>query len=71
MKWIVSVALKVWHFIYLMGENEIIASKEYGFLNRLAVTHVSNGLKICMRHVDEVFVAPHKQLLNSGMTYEI
>lgn len=71
MKWIVSVALKVRHFINLTGENEIIASKKYGFLNRLAITHVSNGLKRCMRHADEVFVTPHKQLLNSKMTYEI
>ncbi|KAK9992306.1 hypothetical protein SO802_027291 [Lithocarpus litseifolius] len=57
--------------VYLIGENEVMASKESSILKKLAINYAYNWLKRCVRQADEVFMIPRKRLLKVGMTYEV
>ncbi|KAK9992303.1 hypothetical protein SO802_027288 [Lithocarpus litseifolius] len=68
---IVNDALKVGDVVYLMGENEVMASKGSSLLKKLAINYAYNWLKRCVRQADEVFMIPRNRLLKVGMTYEV
>ncbi|XP_075654703.1 potassium transporter 5-like [Castanea sativa] len=57
--------------VYLMGENEMMASKGSSFLKKFAINYAYNWLKRCVRQVYEVFMIPRNRLLKVGMTYEV
>ncbi|XP_065860151.1 potassium transporter 5-like [Euphorbia lathyris] len=57
--------------VYLMGESEVMASKESNFVKVLAIDYMYNWLSRCVRQPDEVFMIPRKHLLKVGMTYDV
>ncbi|KAL4642905.1 hypothetical protein ACB092_02G053100 [Castanea dentata] len=68
---IVDDALKFGDVVYLMGENEMMASKGSSFLKKLAINYAYNWLKRCVRQAYEVFMIPRNRLPKVGMTYEV
>ncbi|KAK9288320.1 hypothetical protein L1049_016771 [Liquidambar formosana] len=68
---LVDDAIKNGGVIYLMGENEVMASKGSSFGKKLVINCGYNWLKGCVRQQDEVFMIPRKRLLKVGMTYEV
>ena len=68
---ILDDALKFGDVVYLIGENEVMASKGSSFLKKLAINYAYNWLKRCVRRADEVFIIPCKRLLKVGMNYEV
>ena len=68
---IMDDALKFGDVVYLIGENEVMASKGSSLLKKLAINYAYNWLKRCVRQADEVFMIPRNRLLKVGMTYEV
>ena len=68
---IVDGVQKSGDIVYLMGENEVMASKGSSLLKKLAINYGYNWLRRCVRQADEVFMIPRKRLLKVGMTYEV
>ena len=68
---IMDDALKFGDVVYLIGENEVMASKGSSFLKKLTINYAYNWLKRCVRQADEVFMIPRKRLLKVGMNYEV
>ena len=68
---IVDDVLNFGDVVYLMDENEVMASKGSSFLKKLSIKYAYNWLKRCVRQADEVFMIPHNCLLKVGMTYEV
>ncbi|KAE8693747.1 putative Potassium transporter [Hibiscus syriacus] len=57
--------------IHLIGQNEVIASKEAGIMKRILIDYAYNLLKRNLRQSETVFNIPHKRMLKVGMTYEL
>ncbi|KAK9289191.1 hypothetical protein L1049_017665 [Liquidambar formosana] len=68
---LVDDAIKNGGIVYLMGENEVMASKGSSFGKNLVINYGYNWLKRFVRKPDEVFMIPRKRLLKVGMTYEV
>ncbi|XVE73283.1 hypothetical protein DITRI_Ditri11bG0105100 [Diplodiscus trichospermus] len=57
--------------VHLVGENEVIATKEAGIGKKILIDYAYNFVKKNLRQTDKVFEIPHKRLLKVGMTYEL
>ena len=68
---IVDDVLNFGDVVYLMDENEVMASKGSSFLKKFPIKYAYNWLKRCVRQADEVFMIPHNCFLKVGMTYEV
>jgi KUP system potassium uptake protein len=68
---IVDDALTSGDIVYLIGENEVMASKGSSLFKIFAVNYAYNWLRRCVRQADEVFMIPRNRLLKVGMTYEV
>ena len=62
-----------WHagVVHLIGENEVVASKESGIAKRIVIDYAYRFLKKNLRQSDKLFDIPHKRMLKVGMTYEL
>ncbi|XVE73280.1 hypothetical protein DITRI_Ditri11bG0104900 [Diplodiscus trichospermus] len=57
--------------VHLIGESEVIASKEAGIGKRILINYAYNFLKKNLRQSEKVFEIPHRRMLKVGMTYEL
>ncbi|PPD67972.1 hypothetical protein GOBAR_DD35148 [Gossypium barbadense] len=65
---------KAWEevgIVYLIGQNEVIASKESNVMKRILVDYAYNLLRRNLRQSEAVFDIPHKRMLKVGMTYQL
>ncbi|KAB1221061.1 Potassium transporter 5 [Morella rubra] len=67
----VDDALRLGDVVYLVGENEVMASKGSSLVKKFAINYGYNWLKRSVRQADEVFMIPKKRLLKVGMTCEV
>ncbi|KAL4353088.1 hypothetical protein GQ457_06G029840 [Hibiscus cannabinus] len=57
--------------VHLIGQTEVIASKEASIMKRILIDYAYNLLKRNLRQSETVFNIPHKHMLKVGMTYEL
>ncbi|KAK8711535.1 hypothetical protein V6N13_146816 [Hibiscus sabdariffa] len=57
--------------VHLIGQSEVIASKEASIMKRILIDYAYNLLKRNLRQSETVFNIPHKHMLKVGMTYEL
>lgn len=66
---------KAWNagIVHLIGENQVIASKESGIGKKILINYAYEFLRKNLRQYDSnVFdIIPHKRMLKIGMTYEL
>ncbi|KAK8326600.1 hypothetical protein V6Z12_A11G129100 [Gossypium hirsutum] len=65
---------KAWEevgIVHLVGQNEVIASKESNMMKRILVDYAYNLLRRNLRQREAVFDIPHKRMLKVGMTYQL
>lgn len=64
-----------WHagVVHLIGENQVIASKESGIGKRILINYAYDFLNKNLRQRDSNLsdIIPHKRMLKIGMTYEL
>ncbi|XVF21921.1 hypothetical protein REPUB_Repub12eG0130600 [Reevesia pubescens] len=65
---------KAWEaagIVHLIGESEVIASKQASIMKRILIDHAYNFLKKNTRQTEVVFDIPYKRMLKVGMAYQL
>lgn len=57
--------------VHLIGQNEVIASKESNIMKRILVDYAYNLLRRNLRQSETMFDIPHKRMLKVGTTYQL